>query len=292
MTDIRPCVLGCKNAEGIPYRAAPGLHTCHPCSDRLRRTLGSIETTYATVTAIHELIPGGHGPSGVRTPPGPRSPANDTVLVHTDPRSAWNDQPAALATVESWARLIREDLSVDVPPDQMHATVPIGRVTMARELATLRFHWDWLMGQDTIVADFAADMHAVLNALRAVDAQQARALRVGRCPTVIIPAEHLGIPIDLECGAWLRLKPGQDVITCRNCAHNWPRARWSEIGQPWATYAELGRVFAMPNGTLRRWAHEDQWRTVKIGRDAMLLRADAVNSYTRRRGALPLGEAG
>lgn len=282
MSDIRPCLLGCRNAEGIPYRAAPGLHTCHPCSDRLRRTLGHIESTYTTVTAIHELIPGGHGPSGVRTPPGPRSPANDTVLVHTDPRSKWDQQPAALATVESWARAVRED---------HQAAAPRGRITMHREVRTLFFYWDDIMATET-VADFATDMNAVLNALRAVDAQQARALRVGRCPIVIIPAEHLGIPIDLECGAWLRLKPGQDTITCRNCAHTWPRARWSEIGQPWATYAELGRVFAMPNGTLRRWAHEDQWRTVKIGRDALLLRADAVNSYTRRRGALPIGEAG
>lgn len=294
MNAPRPCVLGCRNADGIPYRAAPGLHTCHPCSERLRRTLGHIEQTYATVTAIDELIPGGHGNNGVRTPPGPRSPAVDTLLVHADPRTYQRvgDRPAALATITEWAKRVRADRSIDVDPDHMRATVPLGRVTMARELGTLRFNWDWIMSQSW-VDEFADHMRELLNALRSVDAQQARATRVGKCP---ITVAAIGLPdstnVELACGAWLRLKPGHDTITCRNCGHTWPRARWHEIGEPWTRYAELARIWDMPAGTLRVWAHEDRWRTVKIGRDAMLLRADAVGSYIRRRGELPLGEAG
>ncbi len=294
MTDARPCALGCRNADGIPYRAAPGLHTCHPCSDRLRTTLGHIEQTYTAVTAIDELIPSGHGPTGVRTPPGPRSPASDTLLVHSDPRTYQRvgDRPAALATITEWAKRVRADRSVDVDPDQMRATVPLGRITMARETATLRFNWDWIMGQ-VWVPDFADAMREALNALRAVDAQQARATRVGKCPVTVaaFPAAD-GTTVELGCGAWLRLKPGQDVITCRNCGHAWPRARWHEIGEQWASYAELARIWTMPAATLRGWAREDEWRTVKLGRRVVLLRADAVNTYTRRRGALPIGEAG
>jgi len=291
----RPCVLGCRNRDGIPFRAAPGSNVCHPCSDRLRRTLDHIETTYAAVTALDELIPGGHSHgTGVRTPPGPRSPTVDSILIHTDPRyprDGWHDQPAALAEIAGWVRLVREDRSVDVPPAEMRATVPVGRVTMARELSTLRFHWDWLMAQGW-VPDFADAMNAVLRALRTVDAQQAKATRVGKCPVVVIPREATGLPIDLECGAWLRLKIGEDEIRCRNCGHTWPRGRWSEIGEPWTTYGELARIWDMPGSTLRGWAKEHTWRTVTLSRKKVIvLRADAVATYMNRRG-MPLGEAG
>lgn len=283
MNAPRPCALGCRNRDRIPYRAAPGSNVCPRCSDRLRTTLDHIESTYYTVTATAELIPSNHGPgTGVRTPPGPRSPTNDTILVHTDPRSTLDDQPAALATIESWARMLRETRGY---------LVPAGRITMNRELRTLRHDWDWLMAQGT-VADFAQEMHAVLHALRTVDTQQAKATRVGKCQIVVAAfALPDGSTVDLECGAWLRLKPGDTEIRCRNCGHTWPKARWNEIGEPWTTYAELARVWAMPASTLRWWAKEDSWRTVRLGRDAVVLRADAVATYVARRG-IPVGEAG
>jgi hypothetical protein len=283
VNEIRPCSLGCRNAEGVPYRAAPGLLVCHPCSDRLRTVLDHIETTYTTVTDINELIPGGHGPGGVRRPPGPRSPAVDSILVHTDPRSAWDEQPAALATVESWARMVRGELG---------AAVPEGRVTIGRELELLRRRWDWIMYQAWIV-DFAQEMRAVLTALHMVSRQQDKVLRVGKCPIIVAVLElPTGGRVELECGASLRLRPGRDEIRCTNCGEVWPRSRWHEIGDPWADYASLAHLWEMPPATLRWWARDDHWRSVKLGRRVVILRADALRSYVRRRGQLPLGVAG
>lgn len=280
MNAPRPCALACRNRDGIPFRAAPGLLVCHRCSDKLRTLLADLERTYTALADINELIPGGHGNTGTRRAPGPRSPAADVILVHTDARSKWDGQPAALATVEAWAREAREE---------NQASAPTGRITMHRELQTLLFHWDWLMARDT-VTDFAAEMRAVLGALRIVHKEVDRALRVGKCPVVVIAGEDLGLPIDLECGAWLHVHTGATEITCRNCHTLWTRDRWPELADPWTDYAWLATELTIPAGTLRRWAHEDAWRTVRLGR-TMVLRADAVSSFVRRRG-IPLGVAG
>lgn len=291
MNDVRACMLGCSNADGYPYPAAPGLLVCHRCSDKLRLVLDHIEQTYAAVTAVDELIPGGHGNTGIRRPPGPRSPAVDGILVHTDTRSAWDGQPAALAEVAGYARLVREDRSIDVPPDRMLATVPAGRVTMARELETLRFHWDWIMGQEW-VDEFAAQMRAVLQALRTIQDRQPGTVRIGKCAvTVAVLTLANGLDLDFPCGATLRVKPADDEIRCPNCHTIWPRNRWHELGDDVMDFARLSVSLNVPVGTLRRWAMEDAW--VRAGtRGRPLLRVeDARASYARRRGTLPLGEA-
>lgn len=284
MNAPRPCLLGCRTAEGVPYRAAPGWHVCHPCSDRLRIVLDTLERTYTTITAIDELIPSGHGTgTGVRTPPGPRSPAVDAILIHTDRRSTLDNQPAALATVESWARMVREELG---------AAVPAGRVTMARELELLRSRWDWIMYQ-AWVDEFAAEMRAVLQALRMVEREQPGAVMVGKCPTIAVPRELSGLPFDLECGATLRVRPGATEIRCRNCDTVWPRARWrQDLGQQQMDYATLAAELAVPTGTLRRWALEDAWQRSGTPGRPLFAVAEVEASYVRRRGTLPRREAG
>lgn len=288
MNDVRACLLGCRTPDGYARRAAPGTLVCPPCSESLRDVLTRLARTYAAVTELDELIPGGRGGDGVRRVPGPRSPAVDALLAHTDPRSK---DDSALAVVESWARWVRAERSIDVPPGQMKATVPAGRITMTRELDTLRFHWDWIMSHDE-VPWFAEAMRSVLLALRQVRGELDRVTRVGKCPTVVVPAELTGIGFDLECGASLRVRPGDTEIKCRNCGESWTKDRWPEIGSGWTDYATLADDLGVKVGTLWRWASEDQWRTQNPGRRRLVLRADALDSYTRRRGPLSFGQAG
>ena len=288
MNDIRACLLGCRNPDGYARRAAPGLLVCPPCSEKLRGVLANLERTYTAVTELDELIPGGRG-GGVRTVPGPRSPAVDGILNHTDPRSS--DDNAALATVEAWARWVRTERSIDVEPGQMLSTVPAGRITMARELATLRFNWEWLMGS-VLVAEFAEAMRAVLQALRQVRGELDRVTRVGRCPTVVAVIPRTDGDIHLACGASLRVRPGATDITCRNCGESWVRDRWHELGDPWTDYGRLADELGVAGPTLRYWCREDDWRTVRLGRRTVVLRLDALASYLRRRGPLPLDQAG
>lgn len=286
MTETRACVLGCRNAEKIPFRAAPGLLACHQCSERLRTVLDAIAAVYERLTEVDELVPGGHGDTGGgRKPPGPRSPAVDGLLVHSDPRSVTGvrESPAALASIAGWARLVREERSLDVAPDRMRDTVPAGRVSMARELATLRFHWEWIMGQPW-VDDFAAEMRDLLAALRRVGRLDAPELRIGKCPVVLVLLElGNGDTIDLDCGASLRVRTDATEVRCRNCGTTWPRDRWHELGDQWTDYAFLAAELAVPPGTLRRWAHEDKWAMETRGGRRLVSRVDALASYDRRR---------
>lgn len=283
MNQPRTCVLDCRDRDGYARRASPGLLVCSLCSERLRKTVDAIERTYLLVTQVAELIPGGRGGDGVRRVPGPRSPAVDAIIAHTDRRS----DDGAVAVIEAWARWVRAERSLDTEPAQMLATVPAGRVTMYRELATLRFHWDWLMGSEQ-VEEFAEALTQVYYQLRRTRGELDKVTRVGKCPTLIAVTDE----VELRCGAWLSVKPRDSEIRCRNCGTIWPRDRWEELGDTAADYATLSKQFGVPVGTLRRWASEDGW-TKSGERGRPLLNRDEVRaSYLRRRGLVRFDEAG
>lgn len=291
MNQPRACLLPVHTRDGeraCPRRAAPGTLVCPPCSEQLRGVLSKLALTYRAVTELDELIPGGRGGDGVRRVPGPRSPAVDAILAHTDPRSR---DDSALAVVESWARWVRAERSIDVAPAGMRSTVPAGRITMDRELGTLRFNWDWIMASSE-VPWFAEAMRSVTQALRQVRGELDRVTRVGKCPTIVVAGQALGIPIDLECGASLRVRPGATKIVCRNCGSEWDRDRWNELGDARADYATFAEQFGVPVGTLRRWAHQDSWDRAGTRGRPLWLRAEVFASYVRRRGDLNFDQAG
>lgn len=287
MTDSPGCVFGCADGQGQPIPATPGLLVCHQCDTKLAGLLTETEQLHAAISDHDELIPHSDGGRG-RPGHGSRSPAIDTLLAHADPRSRpTDDLPApALALMEQWARSIREDTSLDTPRARMLQTVPTGRVTMARELATIRFHWHWLLSQP-LVTEFAEELAAVVRSLRAGTHQLARSVRVGTCPTVLDLVDlDGGEPIPMVCRTPLRLTLGQDVIRCPHCGTTWDRGRWHLLGDPHADYATLAADFDVPAGTLRRWSHEDNWAADTRGRRPLWARADAALSYARRRGQL------
>jgi hypothetical protein len=261
---------------------------CHHCNERLMQTLGDLADHYVTLQVADELIP--HG-TGERGSPGfgPRSPAVDALLVHGDVRTRWTSENGygALAAVEEWARRIREETSLDTPPRQMVNTVPAGRVTMARELATIRFHWDWVMRQDWLDA-FAGNMRDALHSLVMAGRLTERVMRVGPCPTKI--DEFEGRPI--TCDMPLFVRANAEEIHCKTCDTHWPRSRWRELGDPWTDYASLAAEFGVAVGTLWRWASEDGWHLGGTRGRRLVFRLDALTSYEKRRGPLTLEQAG
>jgi hypothetical protein len=279
---------------GEQILAAPGLLCCPSCSAQVRKAVDYLGQLYEGLQDVDELTPSGSPDStGGRSVPGSRSPAVDALLVHSDPRShaRVGDHPAALATIASWARLIREERSLDTAPAKLRATVPAGRISMARELATIRFHWDWLMAYPTVLR-FCADVDEVINGLEYVRRMNPPAIRIGKCP-VVTDIEDLpdGGELPLSCGTSLRVRPDDAEIRCGGCGYVWPRARWHELGDPWADYAHLSAELGVPVGTLWRWASKDRWQTSGTRARRLVLRADALTSYERYRGRL-LGEAG
>ena len=279
MNDNRhPCLLGCTNADSIPFRAAPGRQCCDRCGERLMQLLGDLADRYATLQEADELVP--HS-TGERGSPGfgPRSPAVDALLIHSDVRTRWTSEHGygALAVVESWARLIREETSLDTPPRQMRGTVPEGRATMSRELRTIRWHWDYVLSAGWL-DDFGSDMREVLRSLTYAGRLAERVLRVGQCPAVRDDGDL--------CGQTLRVRASADEIRCWSCGATWPRSQWWRLGDPWADYAELSEQLAVPAATLRGWCREDGWRTWRktpTTKRVLVDRCDALASYARRR---------
>lgn len=289
-----PCVFNHLDDNGVSARAAPGRVACTSCTDRVWRDLSRLQLLYDGVTDVDELIPGGSPDStGGRSVPGPRSPAVDALLVHTDPRSSTGpgESPAALASIVGWAKLVREDTTVEVAPEFMLAVVPKGRITMGRELAAIRGAWPWVTEQAWFDA-FAEEVRGVINALQEVRRMKDKSIRIGGCEKALAVFDAAdGEPIVLRCGATLRVRPGDTEITCRNCGEVWTRDRWRELGSRWADYAALASELDVPVGTLWRWASKDGWRVGGTRARRLVLRADALDSYEKYRGNL-LGEAG
>jgi hypothetical protein len=294
------CVLGCRTADS-PRPPVEGWFACHRCADRLAGVLDDIGTLAALLDDPEALLPSGGqlGTGGARSVPGPRSPAVDALLIHLDvrTRNGPDDREfGALASIEGWARAVREELSIDTEPAKMLATVPAGRATITRELATLKFHWPWVLAQPWL-DEFATAMREIRSSLEG--GPTTRTVRIGPCPAVVgyeaddegvVQVDEDGNALPVQCGATLRVQLGADVIRCRKCGGSWQRAHWrTALGDPWIDYASLVVLLGVPVGTLWRWCSEDGWRTAGNRSRRLVARLDALESYARRRPRTEVG---
>jgi hypothetical protein len=279
------CAFGCRTPDKTPEPAVDGWNVCPACSARIAQLLHDLERTYTAATHIDQMIPKGD-PSApvVARSAGSKSPTVDTILVHTDVRSVTEpgEAPAALPWANDLANEAREVLGLPAPGT---------RLTMTRELETVRAAWAWLMGHESIV-DLFKEAQRVLRSLERVHGSAPKMMTAGKCPILqlAIPLTD-GTVLQIACGATLSFYVDARAIRCGNCRTVWPKARWRELGDDWADYATLSRDLGVPAGTLRYWASEDAWE--RQGREGLkrvlVSRMDALDSYTRRRGPL-LGE--
>jgi hypothetical protein len=272
----RPCLLGCRNADGEPFLARHGYRTCDPCADRLRTALVEIVECYALLDDA--VLPstvrvGGRGVPGF----GPRSPGRDAVIVLRDSRTVAvddGDPHSVLAVLSSWADNVRDDTGLS--PRTEPAMV-------SGEAAVLIRNLDWITRRDW-VGDLGDEVHDLARHLRDVLGVAERSVPIGPCPTMVHDLDH-GVPV--PCGAALRARLSAERITCRSCGSQWPRERWDELrdelGTPVSDVASLSVWLHTPAGTLRRWKHEDGWHNHGTRSRPLYARAEVVASWRRRR---------
>lgn len=315
------CLLGCRTRAGEPFHAQHGYRTCDPCADTLRADIQELVRLYPEL--VRAAVPSGV-PAGVRGTPGygSRSPARDTVLVLTDRRTRADedgDPHSVLEILASWADNIREDTGMstpdadakrqgkllvgwldftaaqpwasrlDTPLDQLRAEVAeqlgLTERTVAGEAAFL-VEWLDFITRQYWVADLAEEVRGLLGMVRAATGTAEPSIPVGTCPET---GETIGAP----CGARLRVRADAEWITCPRCRTRWPRANWDELSDaqstPVSDVAALSAWLTVPNGTLRRWRHEDKWTNHGSRRRPLYARNDVLDSWQRRRGGLLAG---
>ena len=223
-TDLRTrCVLG---GPDKPHGAHVG-HLCDGHLQRLSTQLRRIEddTAHLELARHPSQAWGGTRSSGLAS----QRPALDmTTLALVGPTApgpvadpaGWDDTPHVLGTLESWARIVREDRGL-TPPD--------GPATVSGERATLTRHLDWIAAQDW-VDDFAAEV-LTLSAVLQAHVRTTPVSVAGRC--------WLGDPgqADGLCGGRVRRQTiHRTVVTtsgtttmpvddgpwhCARCGHTW-----------------------------------------------------------------------
>lgn len=206
------CLL-CSTADR-PKRATPGFRTCDRCLERIQEALDEIPALYATLTEDEALLPV-VAPGGRRGPGfGSRSPANDHVIALTDPRTTWTAEDRThnpLVVVESWARMVRQDVG-QAPPE--------GPATMTGECQLLVKRLDFITRQDW-VDDFWVELREVRDQLRAFNGDH-KALPIGRCPTLVKNG---------TCNTALFAPLAGETIRCGGCRREWQRREWMHLGQ-------------------------------------------------------------
>lgn len=210
-----------------PRRATPGYVTCDRCADLIRECLAEILTLYATVAAPGALLP--QVSDGARRAPGfgSRSPANDTTIVLTDKRTTWTEESRyhnPLVVLESWARMVREDVGMKPPATRATVTSEVGLLVKRLDFIT-RQSW---------VDDMWKELREVRGELRDFNGIP-KPRRVGTCKVMVERNDEW-----VECGTPLWAPVEGDVIKCRGCKEEWDRRRWLLLGQTLTTKSDDG----------------------------------------------------
>lgn len=196
--------LLCVLCPSKPKQIEHGL-VCFGCSNRLLRLLRELEEYLPTLS----LLKGSAG-MGEYSPPqfGSKTPANDTVIHHTDWRSQWDalDGLGAVATIHSWARAVREDREFHPPK----------YVTLTSEVSALRANHDWIICQP-FVDEYATELREVHAAVRAA-AHDPIPRSVGRCISVGQRGECGGAVYELDDASGVRCSVCRRIYTGLDCA--------------------------------------------------------------------------
>jgi hypothetical protein len=162
-----PIDITCAATQRCSHQPAPGLLVCRGHLERLGAMLRDIEDEAAILSAVPSMQQQQGRGGGLASH---RTPVRLDVLVHTDPRHGtgksedYDDALAAgetlsiLATLHSWARVIREDRALTDP----------GTVTISGERDTLSRHLDYAVAQPWC-DEFYGDIVALVGQLKAAN---------------------------------------------------------------------------------------------------------------------------
>lgn len=190
------------STEKHPREAEHGL-LCHGDSNRILRHLRELEEYLPTLSL--EKSPAGSEPV---TGPGfgSRSPANDAVLVHTDPRSDYSDRDGvmtgelgALGVVSSWAQVVIEERCIKSSPSAF------------LDISLLRRNHDWIAHQSW-VDEYASELRQVHAAVRVL-AHDPVPRSVGSC----ISIDRRGY----DCGGQVFEMDDASGVKCSKCSRRY-----------------------------------------------------------------------
>lgn len=206
-----------------------GYRTCDPCLARLRGRLTELAERYARLDPTRGVGDGTRGAPGYAS----ASPANDTIIAITDPRSERRDPtdprsvPRELAawivriwwqhnSPERWPlSLYRERRSVARLPADHHPHDVAGACEWIDQ------HLDWATRRDD-VTDLAIDLRRLIGQLKSIEEPKHS---IGPCPGEM---ETPGGPT--RCGAMLRAPERGDTVHCNRCGSKWERSQWLFLG--------------------------------------------------------------
>lgn len=177
--------------------------TCFGCANRILRHLRELEDKLPTLILEKPVKPDA---SGTNTGFGSQSPANDAVIVHTDPRSDSSDRDGnmtgelgALGVVDRWAQVVVEERGVN-PPSTAYMAIPL-----------LRSNHQWVVSQPW-VDEYADELRQVHAAVRAL-ANDPIPRSVGRCIAVHSHGECHGQVYEMDDASGVRCAECRRVYT-------------------------------------------------------------------------------
>jgi hypothetical protein len=194
------------STEKKPMEAEGSTLVCFNDSNRILRRLRELEEYLPT---LHLLKPATGIQEYSTVVFGPRSPANDAVLVHTDPRSGTEvtelqdgtvvAEYSALGVAVSWAAVVVEERGVTPAKTPMMS------------LVLLRQNHDWITKQPW-VDEYAAELKEVHRSVRAL-AFDPIPTPVGKCIRFKRDRECKGDVFELDDASGVRCSKCGDIYT-------------------------------------------------------------------------------
>ncbi|MFE9853576.1 MULTISPECIES: hypothetical protein [Streptomyces] len=199
---VIPCPLCDRPTDG---------QICALCTKGLHVRLEALPELYA---ALAPCLAPGSAPAGLgrgSTPVYAPMPVREEVLDLRGPGGM-------VGVLEDWLDAVRRDRGIDVDP---HRGGTESR--LAGAVGGLIANLPWIAGCWPQASELATEVRDLVRDVRGVLFPVERGIRLGTCPSAGTSGE--------TCGAVLRYRAGEQIVTCRWCSATYPPATWAGLKQ-------------------------------------------------------------
>lgn len=188
-----------------------GGQLCALCAKATRTRLEALPELYAALAPHLAPSPGPRGLGRGSTPVHAPLPVREEVLDLRGPGGM-------VGILEDWLDAVRRDRGIDVDP---HRGGTESR--LAGAVGGLIANLPWIASYWPQAPELATEVRDLVRDVRTVLFPADRGIRLGTCPTVVAGGE--------ACGAVLRYRVGEQIVTCRWCGSSYPPATWAALKQ-------------------------------------------------------------
>lgn len=185
---------------------------CALCTKSLRTRLEALPELYA---ALAPCLAPSSAPAGLgrgSTPVYAPLPVVERVLDLRGPGGM-------VGVLEDWLDAVRRDRGMRIDPHH-GGTEP----RLARAVGGLIANLPWVAECWPQAGELATEVRDLIRDTRSVISPTDRGLRLGLCPAPVDGASG-------TCGAVLRYRAGEQIVTCRWCSATYPPATWTGLKQ-------------------------------------------------------------